>query len=417
MGTIELLVCAECAAKNTIDGAFCRQCGVPLPEEMREKMRAESEKLLIDGRQLLNDGRTDEAGLIADSVLEVDPGNASALALRGDIFERDGLFAEALETYERVMEVRPDNAMDRIRVAHLSKLVAAEEIAVVAPASNRRGILLVAAAGVLLASVGAALYLAGNTTQNGLPDDLLVKNEVATGFNNLDATMVPITPNGVDTSGTSQTQNPITGPVDANNGQGNASYTTSNPSPGYPRTMQGAPTDSGMAPFQPSVKLNPWQNPTGVGGTRPDPGTTQTSTTEQPVPGPVDTDSEPPEEDPGVVEIRVKPGSENSNTAASNGGAMSVEQLIQKARNLYIQENYAGAAEAYEAAIRAGAGTGATYQRLAQCYEKMNRKSDAIRNYRSAVRAFDSQISRGNGSDSVRAAKESCERAISSLGG
>ncbi|MFM9872480.1 MAG: tetratricopeptide repeat protein, partial [Fimbriimonadaceae bacterium] len=162
--------------------------------------------------------------------------------------------------------------------------------------------------------------------------------------------------------------------------------------------------------------LQDWPNGK-VGTVRQDDGNAQPAQTEPAKDPNEGKTAEPPKEDPGVVEIRVKPGSENNNTAATNGGAMSVEQLIQKARNLYIQENYAGAAEAYEAAIRAGAGTGATYQRLAQCYEKMGRKSDAVRSYRNAVRAFDAQISRGNGSDSVRAAKESCERAISALGG
>jgi len=419
MGKIELLVCAECAAKNTIDGAFCRQCGVLLPEITRDEMKLEAEKLLIDGRQLLNDGRTQEAGLVADSVLEIDPSNANALALRGDIFERDGLFAEALETYERVMEVRPDNAMDRIRVAHLSKLVAAEEIAIEEPVSNRRGILLVAAAGVLLASVGAALFIAANSSQSNIPDNLLVKNESGTGFTNLDPTIVPITPNGVNNinSGGGQQTDLGTTNVTGGQGTGSATYSPSNPNSGYSRPVQSGIGQGGIAPFTPEgPKLQDWPNTAGVSNTRPNPGPTQPEN-----PNPVDNGSaeeaNPPKEDPGVVEIRVKPGSENSNPGAESGGAMSAEQLIQKARNLYIQENYAGAAEAYEAAIRAGAGSGATYQRLAQCYEKMGRKSDAIRSYRNAVRAFDSQISRGNGSDSVRAAKESCERAISALGG
>ncbi len=422
MGKIELLTCAECAAKNTLDGAFCKQCGVALPEEMRDEMKAEAEKLLIDGRQLLNDGRTQEASLVADSVLEVDPTNANALALRGDIFERDGQFQEALETYERVMEIRPDNAMDRIRVAHLSKLIAAEDIAVEEPVSNRRGILLVAAAGVLLASVGAALFFAGNNSQSGLPENLIAKNDNVTGFT-LDPTIVPMPPKGADTtgqgtgSGNLQDLNPGVGST--NTGGGTATYSTSNPTSGYQPQFQRNPGEDGNAPYEPKVSLKPWENQGGVGTARPENGATNSGQSNNTDQGNSSSVAGPPDEkeDEGVVEIRVKPGNENSNPGAESGGAMSAEQLIQKARNLYIQENYAGAAEAYEAAIRAGAGTGATYQRLAQCYEKMGRKSEAIRSYRNAVRAFDSQISRGNGSDSVRAAKESCEKAISALGG
>ncbi|MFM9874140.1 MAG: hypothetical protein ACKVQS_11830, partial [Fimbriimonadaceae bacterium] len=262
MGTLELLVCAECAAKNTIDGAFCRQCGVPLPEDTREEMKAEAEKLLIDGRQLLNDGRTHEAGLVADSVLEIDPANANALALRGDIFERESQFAEALETYRRVMELRPDNAMDRIRVAHLEKLIAAEEIAIVEPVSNRKGILLVAAAGVLLASVGAALYFAGNNSSNNLPDDLLVKTDNVSGFS-IDPTMVPVVPKGVDGNGvgTGAVQTPNGSSVDGGvNRNGGATYSPSNPYSGYRGPVQGGSGDGGIAPFTPPVNLQDWPN-------------------------------------------------------------------------------------------------------------------------------------------------------------
>lgn len=416
MGTLELLICAECAAKNTIDGAFCRQCGVLLPEIAREEMKAEAEKLLIDGRQLLNDGRTHEASLVADSVLEIDPSNANALALRGDIFERESQFVEALETYQRVMEIRPDNAMDRIRVAHLEKLVAAEEIAIVEPESNRKGILLVAAAGVLLASVGAALYFAGNSQATGLPEDLLAKNDNVKGFS-LDPTMVPFVPKDLNGAGTATGQStPDAGGL-GSAAIRNGGAAISNPSPGYPGgRFQDAPGEGGVPPYKPDVNLPPW-DPNGVANIRPENGSsqpTQPDTKSDPNDGKT---AEPPKEDSGVIEIRKRPGGSESNNSGASTGAESVEQLIQKARNLYIQENYAGAAEAYEAAIRAGAGTGATYQRLAQCYEKMGRRSDAIRNYRSAVRAFDSQISRGNGSDSVRAAKESCEKAISALGG
>ncbi|MBL8067343.1 MAG: hypothetical protein JNM28_02750 [Armatimonadetes bacterium] len=410
MGTLELVVCAECSAKNTIDGAYCRQCGFPLPVEVRDEMKAEAEKMLIDGRQLLNDGRIDEAGLVADAVLEIDPSNANALALRGDIFEKDGMFAEALETYQRVQALRPDNAMDRIRTAHLEKLVAAGEIAVEEPHSARRGVLLVAAAGILLLSVGAALWVAGKPagkvdTQGWVAN----RTENASGFNTLDPTMVPVVPSqtniqsqGPGATGASADPPPTTGTV---------TRYPSNPSAGY--TTRQDPENGLRFP----TELQPW-DPT-AGRTvpqNPNPPANATENTGAKPEQPANTGESQPKENPGVVDITVKKGSGVDNPGTS-AGAMTAEDLIRKARNLSIQEDYSGAAAAYEEAIKAGATTGATYQRLAQCYEKLGRKSDAVRNYRNAMGAFDRQIARGNASDSIKAARESCERAISALGG
>ena len=417
MGTLELLVCSECAAKNTIDGAFCRQCGFPLPIEVREEMKAEAEKLLIDGRQLLNDGRTHEAGLVADSVLEVDPMNANALALRGDIFEREGQFQEALETYQRVMEIRPDNAMDRIRVAHLEKLVAAEEIAVEEPRGSKRGVLLVAAAGVLLTSVGAALYFASLNSDVATDKWVASNTENVSGFDELNPTLVPTTPTGAGIQPPGPIVNPTgEGTTNANTG-GRVERVQTNPNPGFNNN----PGQFRENSLRPDVDLQPW-DPMRNGVNRPPTGSENSSgssSTATPVP---DTQPETPakpeeKEDPGVMELRVRQGSNENSNPGSSAGAMSADALIQKARNLYIQENYSGAAQAYEQAIKAGASTGATYQRLAQCYEKLGRRPDAIRNYRNAANAFDRQIARGNNSESVRAAKESCERAISALGG
>lgn len=414
MGSLDLLICEGCLAKNTIDGAFCRTCGKALPEDVREEMKAEAEKLLIDGRQLLNDGRTDEARLVVNTVLDIDPKCANALALKGDIFEKEGLFGEALEAYQMVSEIRPDNAMDRIRVAHLEKLAVAEELAVEPETNNRKGILLVAAAGILLASVGAALTMAGNS-QTDPTDGWVVSNEKSSGFAQIDAPLVPNTQGTVQQVPTvpvdqaSPVSPPLTGTPSPQ--QPRDGFTRSNSGSGF---VQANPSgDIGNSPLTPRVNLQPWQNPTPSGET---PATTARPADEVPQPN-NQTPTEEPEPDPGVIEIRTKPAPANSGGSAASSGAQTAEELIQQARNYSIQENYGAAAAAYEKAISMGATSGATYQRLAQCYEKLGRRSNALKAYRQAVQAFDRQISRGGDSSSVRAAKESCERAISALGG
>lgn len=375
-------------------------------------MREEAAKLLIDGRQLLNDGRTHEAVMVAESVLEVNPTDADALALLGDIYERDGQLSEALETYEKVCELRPDSAIDRIRAAHLRKLVAAEEFAVDVPSERKRSLLLVAAAGVLLTSVGAAFFFA-STGQPTVNKNLVAKNESnIAGFAGLSPTLVPNVP-----------PKDIKAEVDSST-NGTAGIVGVNGNPGYdPNQNTTAPFRTNNSeenqPYQPNLK--PWELMNGTQPNNPSTGTSSPNGNEPSTATPV---SDPPkdpvakeEDDPGIIEMKVNPGSSNNSSGGTAVDNLSAEQLIQKARNLYVQENYAGAAAAYEQAIKAGANTGATYQRLAQCYEKLGKRSNAIQAYRQAISAFDSQIARGNASSSVRAAKESCEKAIAALGG
>ncbi|QYK53550.1 MAG: tetratricopeptide repeat protein [Fimbriimonadaceae bacterium] len=373
-------------------------------------MREEAAKLLIDGRQLLNDGRTHEAVMVAESVLEVNPTDADALALLGDIYERDGQLSEALETYEKVCELRPDSAIDRIRAAHLRKLVAAEEFAVDVPSERKRSLLLVAAAGVLLTSVGAAFFFA-STGQPTVDKNLVAKNDpTVAGFAGLSPTLVPNVP-----------PKDMKAEVD-NSTSGTSSVVGVNNNPGYDpkRTTTGPGRDGNpedYRPYQPT--LGDW--PVNLTQQNPSLSTNNPNNNQPSTAKPADEPPKDPvakeEDDPGIIEMKVNPGSSSNSSGGTAVDNLSAEQLIQKARNLYVQENYAGAAAAYEQAIKAGANTGATYQRLAQCYEKLGKRSNAIQAYRQAISAFDNQIARGNASSSVRAAKESCEKAIAALGG
>lgn len=401
--------CENCHAKNTVDGGFCRQCGAPLPEDQRQQVKEEANRLLADGRLLLNDGRSHEAVMVAESVLEVDPSNADALSLLGDIYEKDGQIAEALETYERVCEIRPDSAIDRIRLAHLRKLMAAQELAIDVPGERRRGLMLVAAAGILLLSVGAAFFFASSTPSQ--PDPNLVASADAPdveGFSGLTPTLVPNVPNGKENRAVPDG----TGGADA---QPQPTTRANIPDPlqpprshiGFARSSVGG----SVGPYNPQPNLPDWSSQVSITPSGQEP-STGSSTTAEPVDDPDAT--EEPKEDPGIIEIKKTPGSGDS---SAGSGAQSVDDLIRKARNLYIQEDYSGAARLYEQAIGMGAQTGATYQRLAQCYQRLGRRGDAISAYKKAVSTYEAQISRGGGSASVKAAKESCEKAIDALGG
>jgi tetratricopeptide (TPR) repeat protein len=404
---MRLVACGQCKTQNTLDSLFCRHCGAELPAEELEAMKSQTEKVLIDGRQLLSDGRTSEAAVLAESVLAVDPQCADALSLLGDAYEKDGDYSAALEAYQKVLEIRPDSPVDRIKVSQLEKLAAQEEIEVEPAGNPRRGLLLVAAATVLLASVGASFYLA-SLPQSVDTSRLVAENDQASGFRQFDPTLVPTTPqssgaSSADLSGvaTGQTNDPIVGRDPTRFGIGG----NSSGNGGFVRAAD--PQNPQVAPFDPVTRLTPVDS-NGSASKK------DTVTDNAELAANSGRQAEPKPEDPGVVEIRVKEGQANSNPGAETVD-VSADEWIRRARNLSLQEDFSGAAAAYEKAISLGMGTGATYQRLAQCYEKLGRRSDALKNYRHAVRAYDQQIARG--AENLRASKESCERAIEALGG
>ncbi|MCA0361726.1 MAG: tetratricopeptide repeat protein [Armatimonadetes bacterium] len=400
--------CEKCETSNTVDSKFCRACGHALPEDAAELLRQENVKLLEDGRRLLADHRLDEAKLVADSILESDPNNVDALALHGDVFEREGKIDEALATYERVVELRPDSAIDRIRVTHLRKVAALQELEVEEPRDSRRTLTMIALAGVVLLTLGSAAFLSFPPVTSTTVATNTTQGTEVTGFRSYSPALVP---NVSGNEGTATTTNPNT--ATSNPGAATAA-SGSEPvrggfrlpnSAGYTGPLR-TESESQVPPFNPPVNITPNQ-PSQT--SQPNPPSNQAP--EQPA---ASGGSEEPQENPGVIEI----SQSNSGGAASQGsGGGSAESLIQQARNLYLQEDYAGAAAAYEKAIQAGGGTGATYQRLAQCYEKLGRRADAISAYRKAINAFEAQVQRGQGSSRIRTAIDACKRAIAALGG
>ncbi|MEZ5162483.1 MAG: tetratricopeptide repeat protein [Fimbriimonadaceae bacterium] len=100
------------------------------------------------------------------------------------------------------------------------------------------------------------------------------------------------------------------------------------------------------------------------------------------------------ERDPGVIDIKVHPGSGNTIPVPDNGDEepdadLSVTALIRKARNQYVTGDYSGAAAAYLEALRRGASPSSTNQRLAQCYEKLGKKNEAIAAYKRAMASME----------------------------
>jgi len=176
--------------------------------------------------------------------------------------------------------------------------------------------------------------------------------------------------------------------------------------------------ESGVFPYDsgPGATISRETTPNSArGNTTPDP----TAPKLDPDPEPNAT-ADPPAKRPSIVKISPsKGGGTNlggSTTITPPGNSpQEAETLVRVARQNFLAGDYNRAADAYAKALRAGADKGSTNQRLAQCFEKLGRKEEAIQAYQRAINGFEGR----SGADRQRAATaiESCKQAMKLLQG
>ncbi|HRI45274.1 MAG TPA: tetratricopeptide repeat protein, partial [Fimbriimonadaceae bacterium] len=158
-----MVKCSQCGKQNTLDSRFCRACGTEVPADVAAEAREANEKLVAEGRRLLLESRSAEAKLLAETTHENDPASANALSLLGECHERFGHHEQAIECYERVLELQPDSALERIKLDHLRKSMTGQADASPGPSGrNRAAIGAGLAAVALVASIGAVFALDGD---------------------------------------------------------------------------------------------------------------------------------------------------------------------------------------------------------------------------------------------------------------
>lgn len=133
-------VCKACRAENFENGKFCMECGRALEQTavsggLQTASREDIDSMLREGFRLIHEGKLDEARFIAESVLASHSQNATAHSLKGMCYEQRGDFWSARREYEEVVSLRPESAIDRLKLAQLRRLC--EGPAEYAPESNR----------------------------------------------------------------------------------------------------------------------------------------------------------------------------------------------------------------------------------------------------------------------------------------
>lgn len=439
-----MITCTQCQLANSVDSLFCRGCGAAISADMAADARAKLDELIADGYKIFSEGRTEEADLVADNALVEDPTNLSALSLKGMCLERTNELPKALEVYEKILELNPGSALDRIKIQHLRNTLSTRLLRVREPRKTAALMPAIAAA-VLVVALGATLALAfppgsapkkdlnsavamgdgGPGTMTSLPekgvkptleqDDPALSvpgaNQDQTGQRGGDQRVPPEGSNpGPGATGEARTSEPtrsnrISGDVERPSGVSGNQL----PDPG--RTAY----DPGNIPLTFSGPIN-------VESSRPNNGNTGNAHSSrnpaQPA-KPDPNDVEPKVEKPrtGYVDIKV-----SGNSKPPTGGSirtaepMGAEALVRTANQHFILGKYDQAARTYEAAIAQGAGSPTVYQRIAQCYEHLGRKSDAANAYRQAISILESRVANG-GSTRDQSALEACRQALQILGG
>lgn len=412
-----MVTCTNCDTKNSLDGKFCKSCGKALEIEAIEKAHAGLEDLVAQGFRSLNDGQVEEASLIAETALGEDPTCTSALSLKAMCCEREGRIAEALDLYERVVFLKPDSALDRIKVTHLRSTIAGK-LAVSSPPPDRRTAFIGAiAATVLVISIGVAIA----------------------GFMN----------RGTDAAKTDSQSRTVpaskpdaNGPADAQ-AQPQNQATPQNPAntqtPGVANPPPGGPTGDTNRP--PVINAGDGRIPNFDGNTpiilkpneddinRGSRGGNGTRTQNPPTRGNNDPENDPPTlpndsgksgltpKNSGIIDIRI------SNPQSGAGGASNLpdekqaETLIRTGLQQYQAGRYANSARSFEGALKAGADPGRTNQRLAQAYDKLGQTADAIAAYTRAIASLEAQVKSGKGGAGAQASLESCKAALQVLKG
>lgn len=407
-----MVACKKCNYSNSLDSKFCRQCGAELDADDVAAATAELDALIAQGFHAFNEGRTEEALLIGESAAKSNPASASALSLKGMCHEREGQIAEALECYERVVALNPDSALDKIKITQLRNHLAGRAAAV--PASNRPRAILGGVAAVVLVAAGASIaaVLTGSTPGDSTTRTALAEPTV-NGFDAMPPGAVANTaPSaagneaGVPNPGAAGTP----GQPQGNTGGGIATPNLDNVPPTLPPVGPG-----GFLPVTPQGPIGPVETrPTEAQGQQPP---QRPAGADDPV-DPVLTrgpSTEPPRENPGVIDIRVSsgpPAGLGGSAVDSNG----IEALSRTARQQFQLGKYEDAARSYEQLVRRGGDPGASNQRLGQCYERLNKKTEAVAAYTRAVAAFDAQIKAGKG-DSAKTGLDACKTALKILQG
>ncbi|MGV3720173.1 MAG: tetratricopeptide repeat protein [Actinomycetota bacterium] len=114
------MYCSQCGTKLNSPGTVCERCAAAVanPEPAAEPM-------LIRANLLRMRGRWDQAAEQCAEVLRLDPSNATAHSLLGDIYQDQGRPDQARHWYQLALELNPASVGDRAKVSRAEEALEA----------------------------------------------------------------------------------------------------------------------------------------------------------------------------------------------------------------------------------------------------------------------------------------------------
>ena len=107
------MACAQCGAVIPDGFKYCATCSAAMARQTVTGIGDDTHRLLAEANLLRIRKRLDEAIAICTRVLRIDPANATAHALMGDIHRDEGDYREALGWFKLAVQLNPGNVADR----------------------------------------------------------------------------------------------------------------------------------------------------------------------------------------------------------------------------------------------------------------------------------------------------------------
>jgi hypothetical protein len=354
--------------------------------------------------------------------MENDPDAAGAHSLLGMFYEREGEMVLALECYERVVELNPDSALDKIKVTQVRNVITrhAQE----PPPQNRK--LAFAAAAlvvVIFASGGVAFAIASapkpSSSKVASNESPVLLNESFTGTPNVKN---PTTSQSTQTPESPGLNNDVQ--ADPNAGRVIPRGNGGNGSGGGGNGGQRAPLTGDGNTKLPNPAEDPKEEGKGWGpvSVEPSPNTTPPPRGEDPKPDETTSPPAPVSEDKtkGITIVPRKGPGKSTGTGGSfidpepEKSANGLTAVVKSANDQMMVGKFDGAAKSLERAIQMGGDRGKLNQKLGMCYERSGKKSEAISAYKSAKSHLESKAATD---PKAKSQLDSINQALKNLGG